>query len=102
MKYAYAELAGMIDHSLLQPTLTDAELEAGCRLDVVGDVLLHLTSIHQPQELRLVIRPTSLALFVVVKNSLSRRQQRLMESEQHQARHAFLHPSDWQILYRLV
>jgi deoxyribose-phosphate aldolase len=32
MKYAYAELAGMIDHSLLQPTLTDAELEAGCRL----------------------------------------------------------------------
>jgi deoxyribose-phosphate aldolase len=32
MKYTYAELAGMIDHSLLQPTLTDAELEAGCRL----------------------------------------------------------------------
>jgi deoxyribose-phosphate aldolase len=30
MKYTYAELAGMIDHSLLQPTMTDAELEAGC------------------------------------------------------------------------
>jgi deoxyribose-phosphate aldolase len=28
----YADLARMIDHSLLQPTLTDAELEAGCRL----------------------------------------------------------------------
>jgi deoxyribose-phosphate aldolase len=28
----YAELAGMIDHSLLQPTLTDADLEAGCRV----------------------------------------------------------------------
>ena len=27
-----AELAKMIDHSLLQPTLTDAELEAGCRV----------------------------------------------------------------------
>ena len=27
-----AELAQMIDHSLLQPTLTDAELEAGCRV----------------------------------------------------------------------
>jgi deoxyribose-phosphate aldolase len=32
MKYAYAELAGMIDHSLLQPTMTDKELEDGCRL----------------------------------------------------------------------
>ena len=32
MKYTYAELAGMIDHSLLHPTLTDTELEAGCRL----------------------------------------------------------------------
>jgi deoxyribose-phosphate aldolase len=29
---AYADLAKMIDHSLLQPTLTDADLEAGCRL----------------------------------------------------------------------
>jgi deoxyribose-phosphate aldolase len=32
MPYTYDELAGMIDHSLLHPTLTDAELEAGCRL----------------------------------------------------------------------
>jgi deoxyribose-phosphate aldolase len=32
MKYTYAELAGMIDHSLLQPTLTDAEMEEGCRV----------------------------------------------------------------------
>jgi deoxyribose-phosphate aldolase len=32
MKYSYEELAGMIDHSLLQPTLTDQELEDGCRL----------------------------------------------------------------------
>jgi len=32
MKYTYQELAGMIDHSLLHPTLTDRELEAGCRL----------------------------------------------------------------------
>ena len=28
----YEDLAGMIDHSLLHPTMTDAELEAGCRL----------------------------------------------------------------------
>ncbi|HLH53541.1 MAG TPA: deoxyribose-phosphate aldolase [Verrucomicrobiae bacterium] len=32
MKYSYEELAGMIDHSLLHPTLTDRELEDGCRL----------------------------------------------------------------------
>lgn len=32
MKYTYEELAKMIDHSLLHPTMTDAELEAGCSL----------------------------------------------------------------------
>jgi len=32
MKYTYEELARMIDHSLLHPTMTDQELEAGCRL----------------------------------------------------------------------
>lgn len=32
MKYTYEELAKMIDHSLLVPTLTDQELEDGCRL----------------------------------------------------------------------
>ncbi len=34
MQYTYEELAKMIDHSLLHPTMTDAELEAGCRLAV--------------------------------------------------------------------
>ena len=32
MKYTYEQLAGMIDHSLLHPTMTDQELEDGCRL----------------------------------------------------------------------
>jgi deoxyribose-phosphate aldolase len=32
MKYRYEELAKMIDHSLLHPTMTDSELEQGCRL----------------------------------------------------------------------
>jgi deoxyribose-phosphate aldolase len=32
MRYSYEELAKMIDHSLLHPTMTDEELEAGCRL----------------------------------------------------------------------
>ena len=30
--YAYSDVATMIDHSLLTPTLTSADLEAGCRL----------------------------------------------------------------------
>jgi deoxyribose-phosphate aldolase len=34
MKYTYEQLAEMIDHSLLHPTLTDQELEDGCRLAV--------------------------------------------------------------------
>jgi deoxyribose-phosphate aldolase len=34
VKYTYEQLAGMIDHSLLHPTLTDRELEDGCRLAV--------------------------------------------------------------------
>jgi deoxyribose-phosphate aldolase len=34
----YAEIAKMIDHSLLQPNLTDAELEQGCRLAREYDV----------------------------------------------------------------
>ena len=32
MSFSYQDIAKMIDHSLLNPTLTDAELEAGCRL----------------------------------------------------------------------
>jgi deoxyribose-phosphate aldolase len=38
MTYSYADLAKMIDHSLLNPTLTAAELEAGCRLALAYDV----------------------------------------------------------------
>jgi len=32
MKYSYRQLASMIDHSLLHPTMTDQELEDGCRI----------------------------------------------------------------------
>lgn len=35
---SYAELAKMIDHSLLKPTMTYDELEAGCRLAIEYDV----------------------------------------------------------------
>jgi deoxyribose-phosphate aldolase len=36
--YTYSDIAKMIDHSLLQPTLTRAELESGCRLALAYDV----------------------------------------------------------------
>jgi len=32
MKYTYDELARMIDHSLLHPTMTDQDLETGCKI----------------------------------------------------------------------
>jgi deoxyribose-phosphate aldolase len=38
MKYTYAELAKMIDHSLLHPTMTDQDLETGCKLAATYDV----------------------------------------------------------------
>jgi deoxyribose-phosphate aldolase len=38
MKYSYSDLSKMIDHSLLHPTMTDADLEAGCKLAAQYDV----------------------------------------------------------------
>ena len=38
MSYTYTDVAKMIDHALLAPTLTVADLEAGCRLAVAYDV----------------------------------------------------------------
>ena len=38
MDYTYSDIAKMIDHSLLTPTLADAELEAGCKLALAYDV----------------------------------------------------------------
>ena len=38
MTFDYLDVAKMIDHSLLNPTLTTADLEAGCRLAAAYDV----------------------------------------------------------------
>jgi deoxyribose-phosphate aldolase len=38
MSFTYEQMAKMIDHSLLNPTLTMTDLEAGCRLAVAYDV----------------------------------------------------------------
>jgi deoxyribose-phosphate aldolase len=38
VSYSYSDIAKMIDHSLLNPALTQEELEAGCRLALEYDV----------------------------------------------------------------
>ena len=38
MTYTYPQIAKMVDHSLLNPVITDAELEAGCRVALDYDV----------------------------------------------------------------
>lgn len=38
MNYTYQEIAKMIDHSLLNPVMTDQDLEEGCRLALQYDV----------------------------------------------------------------
>ena len=38
MDYTYDQIAKMIDHSLLNPTLTIPDLEAGCRLALAYNV----------------------------------------------------------------
>ncbi len=38
MDYTYRDIAKMIDHSLLNPMLTDEELEQGCRIACEYDV----------------------------------------------------------------
>lgn len=37
MNYTYADIAKMIDHSLLNPTMTTADFEAGCKVAVAYD-----------------------------------------------------------------
>jgi deoxyribose-phosphate aldolase len=54
MKYTYEQLAGMIDHSLLHPTMTDQELEEGCRVAVkykVASVCIKPYAIRRAVEL---------------------------------------------------
>ena len=54
MKYTYEQLAKMIDHSLLQPTMTDQEMEAGCRLAAkygVASVCIKPYSVRRAVEL---------------------------------------------------
>jgi deoxyribose-phosphate aldolase len=54
MKYTYDQLAKMIDHSLLHPTMTDRELEDGCKLAAkygVASVCLKPYAVQRAAEL---------------------------------------------------
>jgi deoxyribose-phosphate aldolase len=54
MKYTYEQLAKTIDHSLLHPTLTDQDLEAGCRLAAkygVASVCIKPYAVRRAKEL---------------------------------------------------
>lgn len=53
MKYSYTDLAKMIDHSLLHPTMTDKELEEGCKVAVkygVASVCIKPYAVRQAVE----------------------------------------------------
>ncbi len=66
MKYTYTELAKMIDHSLLHPTLTDREVEDGCRLAArygVASVCLKPYAVRRATEL---LRGTDIIVGCVV------------------------------------
>jgi deoxyribose-phosphate aldolase len=54
MKYPYEQLARMIDHSLLHPTMTDQELEEGCKQAVaygVASVCIKPYAVRRAREL---------------------------------------------------
>ena len=54
MKYTYQQLAKMLDHALLHPTLTDRELEEGCQLAArygVATVCVKPCAVHQAAQL---------------------------------------------------
>jgi deoxyribose-phosphate aldolase len=66
MKYAYEQLAAMIDHSLLHPTMTDQELEDGCRLAAkyeVASVCIKPYAVRRAAEL---LRGTNVKVGAVV------------------------------------
>jgi deoxyribose-phosphate aldolase len=66
MKYSYEELAKTIDHSLLHPTMTDQELEEGCKLAVkyrVASVCIKPYAVRRAVEL---LRGSGVAVGAVI------------------------------------
>jgi deoxyribose-phosphate aldolase len=66
MKYTYEELAGMIDHSLLHPTMTDRELEDGCRLAIKYQVASVCIKPYFVQRAAQLLRGTQIKVGAVI------------------------------------
>jgi deoxyribose-phosphate aldolase len=66
MKYTYEELAGMIDHSLLHPTMTDQELEDGCRLAIKYQVASVCIKPYFVQRAAQLLRGTQIKVGAVI------------------------------------
>ncbi len=66
MKYSYEELAGMIDHSLLHPTMTDRDLIAGCKLAARYEVASVCIKPYAVKTAAKLLRGTAVAVGAVV------------------------------------
>ena len=66
MKYTYEELAGMIDHSLLHPTMTDRDLREGCEAAVSYRVASVCVKPYAVREAADRLRGTGVAVGTVI------------------------------------
>jgi deoxyribose-phosphate aldolase len=66
MKYSLHQIAKMIDHSLLQPTLTDAELIAGCELAKKYDVAAVCIKPYFVKQTTEILKDSGVAVCTVV------------------------------------
>lgn len=66
MDYTYLDIAKMIDHSLLNPVLTDEELEAGCRLARAYDVASTCIKPYYAKRCAELLRGSTVAVSTVI------------------------------------
>jgi deoxyribose-phosphate aldolase len=66
MEYTYLDIAKMIDHSLLNPVLTDGELEDGCRLARKYDVASACVKPHFLKRCAELLNGSSVAASTVI------------------------------------
>jgi deoxyribose-phosphate aldolase len=65
-EYSYRDIAKMLDHSLLQPVLTDAELESGCQLARTYDVATVCIKPYAVAMARELLRDSDVGICTVV------------------------------------
>jgi deoxyribose-phosphate aldolase len=66
MDYTYLDIAKMIDHSLLNPVLTDEELEAGCRLARAYDAASACIKPYYAKRCAELLRGSTVAVSTVI------------------------------------